>query len=91
MHILEHDVTHDESKWNLEEECEELKRYFITLDIVGQRMLKKKVCDLTYSSTTSMYPPPMKYKPKRGVKKSRKGEESDVHRDPSQWEYDAPS
>ncbi|XP_058783030.1 uncharacterized protein LOC131657679 [Vicia villosa] len=46
---------------------------------------EKKVCDLAYPFTTSMCPPPMKYKPKRGIKKSRKGE--DVHRDPSQGEY----
>ena len=40
-------MTPDESKLDLEEECEELKRYFSTFDIVGQRVLKKKVCDLT--------------------------------------------
>ncbi|XP_058775618.1 uncharacterized protein LOC131649894 [Vicia villosa] len=57
------------------------------MDIVGQRALKKKVCDISYPSTYSMCPPPVKYKPKRGVKKSRKREKSDVHRDPSQWEY----
>ena len=38
-----------------------------------------------------MCPPPVKYKPKRGFKKSKKGEESDGYRDPSQWEYDAAS
>ncbi|XP_058779679.1 uncharacterized protein LOC131653522 [Vicia villosa] len=57
------------------------------MDIVGQRALKKKVRDITHPFTSSMCPPPVTYKPKRGVKKSRKGEESDVHRDPSQWEY----
>ncbi|XP_058726382.1 protein FAR1-RELATED SEQUENCE 5-like [Vicia villosa] len=63
-------------------------RYRIpVLEIVGQRVLKKKVRDLTYPSTTSMCPPPVKYKSKRGVKKSRKGQESDVHPDPSQWEH----
>ncbi|XP_058734041.1 uncharacterized protein LOC131605735 [Vicia villosa] len=85
LQISKHDVSPDESKWDLDEECKELKRQFSTLDIVGQRALNKKVRDLAYPSTTLMCP--VKYKPKRGVKKSRKGEESDVHRDPSQWEY----
>ncbi|XP_058733588.1 uncharacterized protein LOC131605222 [Vicia villosa] len=77
----------EEGNWNLEDECEELKRYFKSLDVVGQRMLKKKVRDLIYPSITPMCPPPVKYKPKRGAKKSKKSGESDVHRDPSQWEY----
>ncbi|CAL5201057.1 unnamed protein product [Lathyrus oleraceus] len=34
-----------------------------------------------------MCPQPMKYKPGRGVKKSRKGQESVVYREPSYWEY----
>ncbi|XP_058764158.1 uncharacterized protein LOC131637576 [Vicia villosa] len=83
LQIYEYEVSLDEEKWDLEEECEELKRQFSTMDIVGQRALKKKVCDIAYPSTSSMCPPPVKYKPKRGIKKSRKGEESDVHRDPS--------
>ena len=29
-------------KWDLEEECEELKKQLSALDIVGQRVLKKK-------------------------------------------------
>ena len=64
-----------------------MKTYFNTLDIVGQRVLKKKVWELTHPSTTSMCPQPMKYKPGRGVKKSRKGQESVVYREPSYWEY----
>lgn len=37
LHIVEHEVTHNESgtKWDLEAECEELKTYFSTLNIVG--------------------------------------------------------
>lgn len=35
-----------------------------------------------------MCPPPVKYRPMSGVKKSRKGQESDVHHDVSLWEYD---
>lgn len=68
---------------DLEKEYEELKRYFSTLDIVDQRVKKKKDWELTYPCTTSTCPPPMKYKPKRRVKKSKKGKESDVYHDPS--------
>ncbi|XP_050875735.1 uncharacterized protein LOC127079397 [Lathyrus oleraceus] len=72
LHIEEHDVGHkaNGTELDLEAECEELDTYFNTLDIIGKRVLRKKVRDLTYSSTTSMCPPPVKYKPKRGVKKS---------------------
>lgn len=49
--------------------------------------MKKKVWELTHASTSFMCLPPMKFKPKRGNKKSKKGEESEVHHDPSQWEY----
>ena len=73
----------EESKWDLEEECKELKKHFSTLDIVGQRVLKK-VRDLPYPSTTSMCPPPVKYKSSNsGVKNSIKGTERDVRRNPS--------
>ena len=49
------------------------------------KSVEKKVCDIVYPSTTSMCPPSVKYKSsKKGVKKSKKGTESDVHRDPSQ-------
>lgn len=84
LHIEEHDVNHEDSgtTLDLEAECEELKIYFNSLDIVGQRVLEKKVRELTHPSTTLMCPPLIKYKPKRGVKKRRKGEKSDVHRDP---------
>ncbi|XP_058763165.1 protein FAR1-RELATED SEQUENCE 5-like [Vicia villosa] len=83
LQILEYEVSPDESKWDLEEECEELKRQFSTMDIMGQRALKKKVFDLAYPSTSSMCPSLVKYKSKRGINNSRKGEENDVHRDPS--------
>lgn len=61
--IEEHEVTKEdrETQLDLEEECEELKKYFYTLDIVGQRVMKKKVRELTHTSTTSMCPPPVKY------------------------------
>lgn len=57
------------------------------MDIVGQRVVKKKVWELTHPSTIFMCPLPVNYKPKRGIKKSKKGKETDVHDDPSQWEY----
>ena len=72
---------------DLKEEFEELKSYFSTLDIIGQRVMEKKVRELTYPSITSTCPPPMKYKPKRGNTKSKRDEEIDVHRDPSEWKY----
>lgn len=66
LQIEEHEVTIEESGTylDLEKEFEKLKRYFSILDIVGQRSMKKKVWELTYSCTTYMCPPPMKYKPK---------------------------
>lgn len=71
---------------DLEVKCEELKTYFSTLDILGQKVLKKKVRKLTHSSTSSLCPSPVKYKSKMRVNSSRKGQESGVHRDPSYWE-----
>ena len=43
--------------------------------------------ELTHLSTSSMCQPPVKLKLDRGNKKSKKGEENDVHCDLSQWEY----
>ena len=64
---------------------EEIVQYFGYYESKG---VGKKVFDLVYPSTTSMCPPPVKYKSsRREVKKSRKDAESNVHRDPSQWEY----
>lgn len=53
---------------DLEKECEEMKKYFGIIDIVGQRATKKKFRKLTHSSKTSMCPPLEKYKPKKGTK-----------------------
>ena len=43
--IEEHGVTKEESgtQLDLEDECKEVKKYFDTLDIVGQKEMKKKV------------------------------------------------
>lgn len=62
LHIEEHDASHEENdmQLNLKAKCEELKTYFITLDIIGQRVLKEKVRELTHPSTTSMCPPSVK-------------------------------
>ncbi|XP_058742955.1 uncharacterized protein LOC131615809 [Vicia villosa] len=76
-----------ETQLNLEEECQELKKHFNTLDIVGKRMMKKKVWELTHSSTTSMCLPSMKHTPKREINKRKQSQESDVHCDPSMWKY----
>lgn len=50
-----------------------MKRYFSTLDIVGQRVKKKKGSELTHSSKISMCPPPAKYMSKRRNKKNKMG------------------
>ncbi|XP_058772558.1 uncharacterized protein LOC131646563 [Vicia villosa] len=75
LKIYKYEVSPDKGKWDLEEECEELKRQFSTMDIVGQRALKKKVRDIAYPSTSSMCPPPFKYKQReelRRVKRRKK-------------------
>lgn len=74
--IEEHEVTKEDSvtQLDLEEKCEELKKYFDTHDIVGQRAMKKKVQELTHPSTNSMCPPLVKYKPRKRNKNSKKGE-----------------
>lgn len=41
----------------------------------------------TYPCTTYICLPLVKYKTKKGVKKSKKGQDSDVYRDPSHLEY----
>lgn len=46
-------------------------------------MMKKKVRELTYPCTTSMCPPPVKYKPKKGAKKIKRGQDSDMNFDSS--------
>lgn len=57
--------------------------YFNILDIAFEKVMEKKVQELTHSSTNSMCPPPMKYKPNNGNKKSKKFPEMDVPCDPS--------
>lgn len=83
LFIEEHKVTKEESgtQLDLEEECKELKKYFSTLDIIGQRAMKKKVQELTHPSTTSKRSPPVKYKSNKGNNKGKRAKENDVHRD----------
>lgn len=72
---------------DLSNECEKLKNCFSASDIAGQRAMKKKVCELTYPCTNFMCQPPVKFKPKKGAKKSKKGPKCDMHYDPSHWVY----
>lgn len=38
-----------------------MKKYFNILDIIGQKVMKKKVCELTYTFTTYMCMPTMNF------------------------------
>ena len=49
-----------------------MKKYFSILDIVGQRVMKKKIQELTYPSTTFMCPPPVKYKSKMDIRRVKR-------------------
>jgi hypothetical protein len=66
-----------------------LWRRFQSLDIIGKRALKSKVCELAYPATTSMCAPPEKMKTKGGVKKgkSKAPKGYDVYREPSYFEH----
>lgn len=56
LHIKEHEDTKEDNVTHLDsdEECKELKRYFSTLNIVVHKVIKKKVCEFTYSWKTSI-------------------------------------
>lgn len=56
LHVEEHEAIEEETETQLDlnDECEELKRYLNTLDIFGQRTMNKNVCELTYPCITSM-------------------------------------
>lgn len=58
-------------------------KFFNSLDISGQWLLKIKVCELIYRYTTSMRPSYMKAKTKAGVKFHKNAQESDVKHKPS--------
>ncbi|KAI5425906.1 hypothetical protein KIW84_031653 [Lathyrus oleraceus] len=67
---------------------DELWKRFRSLDVIGKRALKSRVCELAYPTMTPLCPPPEKLKTKGGVKKKgKKPAEYDVYRDPSYHEY----
>ncbi|XP_058733832.1 uncharacterized protein LOC131605502 [Vicia villosa] len=56
---------------------ESIHVFWTKLQISKYEGVEEKARDIAYPSTSSICPPPVKYKPKRGAKKSIKGEESD--------------
>ncbi|XP_058742461.1 uncharacterized protein LOC131614949 [Vicia villosa] len=76
------------SEVDMSNAIDELWRRFKSLDVVGKRALKSRVCEIAYPTTTSLCPPPEKIKTKGGVKrKEKKPVGYDVYRDPSSFEY----
>ncbi|KAI5435977.1 hypothetical protein KIW84_022415 [Lathyrus oleraceus] len=66
---------------------DELWKRFRSLDVIGKRELKSRVCELAYPTMTPLCPPPEKLKIKGEVKKKgKKPTEYDVYRDPSYHE-----
>ncbi|KAI5395777.1 hypothetical protein KIW84_062092 [Lathyrus oleraceus] len=58
-----------------------------SLDVIGKRALKSRVCELAYPTMSPLCPPPEKLKTKGGVKKKgKKPAKYDVYRDPSYHE-----
>ncbi|XP_058769876.1 PKS-NRPS hybrid synthetase cheA-like [Vicia villosa] len=88
---MEGDLPLDEeagSEVDMSNAIDELWRRFKSLDVVGKRALKSRVCEIAYPTTTSLCPPPEKIKTKGGVKrKGKKPVGYDVYRDPSGFEY----
>ncbi|CAK8533280.1 unnamed protein product [Lathyrus sativus] len=62
----------DGSEVDMSSAKDELWKRFRTLDVVGKRALKSRVCELAYPTMTSLCPPPEKIKTKGGVKKKGK-------------------
>ncbi|CAK8537340.1 unnamed protein product [Lathyrus sativus] len=77
----------DGSGVDMSSEIDELCKRFWSLDVVGKRELKGRVCEHAYPITTSMYPPPEKLKNKGAMNKGKKPVGYDVYRDPSSHEY----
>ncbi|KAI5439944.1 hypothetical protein KIW84_025343 [Lathyrus oleraceus] len=78
----------DGSKVDMTAAMDELWRRFRSLDVVGKRALRSRVCELAYPTMTTLCPPPEKIKTKGGVKKKgKKPADYDVYRDPSYHEY----
>ncbi|KAI5400827.1 hypothetical protein KIW84_065620 [Lathyrus oleraceus] len=78
----------DGSEVDMTSAMDELWRRFRSLDVIGKRALKSRVCELAYPTMTTLCPPPEKIKTKGGVKKKgKKPADYDVYRDPSYHEY----
>nr|XP_004506262.1 uncharacterized protein LOC101491376 [Cicer arietinum] len=77
--------TEDGSELDMSTEMNALWKRFRSLDVIGKRVLKSKVRELAFPSTSSICPPPEKVKTKGRVKKSKgmKPDGYDVYRDPS--------
>ncbi|KAI5387086.1 hypothetical protein KIW84_073298 [Lathyrus oleraceus] len=78
----------DGSEVDMTAAMDELWRRFRSLDVIGKRALRSRVCELAYPTMTTLCPPPEKIKTKGGVKKKgKKPADYDVYRDPSYHEY----
>ncbi|KAI5442679.1 hypothetical protein KIW84_011641 [Lathyrus oleraceus] len=78
----------DGSEVDMTAAMDELWRRFRSLDVIGKRALRSRVCELAYPTMTTLCPPPEKIKTKGGVKKKgKKPADYDFYRDPSYHEY----
>ncbi|XP_058751982.1 uncharacterized protein LOC131625104 [Vicia villosa] len=78
----------DGSELDMNNKIDEIKKRWRSLDVVGKRALKSRVCEIAYPTTTKMCSPPEKIKTKGGMKKKEKIHVGyNVYRDPSGYEY----
>ncbi|XP_058732581.1 uncharacterized protein LOC131604110 [Vicia villosa] len=78
----------DGSEIDMTNAIDEIWKRWKSLDVVGKRALKRRVCEIAYPTTTKMCPLPEKIKTKGGVKKKGKRPVGyDVYRDPSGYKY----
>ncbi|XP_058742469.1 uncharacterized protein LOC131614956 [Vicia villosa] len=81
----------DGSEIDMTNAIDEIWKMWRSLDVVGKRALKSRLCEIAYPTTTKMCPPPEKIKTKGGVKKKGKRPVGyDVYRDPSGYELHRP-
>ncbi|KAI5406653.1 hypothetical protein KIW84_053115 [Lathyrus oleraceus] len=66
----------DGSEVDMTSAMDELWRRFRSLDVIGKRALKSRVCELAYPTMTPLCPPPEKLKTKGGVKKKGKNQQN---------------
>ncbi|KAK2383491.1 protein FAR1-RELATED SEQUENCE [Trifolium repens] len=84
------DDTEDGYELDMSHAIDALWSRFRSLDIVGKRVLKGKVFELAYPTTSSLCPPPEQIKTRGGVKKNDRGKAPkgyDVYREPSYFEH----